>query len=275
MLRLAVIGKDVSKSLSPEMHRFILDRMGYACEYEKISLSEEELEKNGEELFSRFDGFNATIPHKQNILPFLKKLEGDAGVFGAVNTVVTKTRTGYNTDGTGFLTMLEEADFSAKGKRVLVLGAGGAGRSCIYALNGAGAEVTAYERDGERLNAVYGDFKDFTPRTSLDFFRFDFIVNCTGVGMHDTVGKTPSVPDGNGDDCILRLVENCSAVVDLIYEPKESELLRLARERGKRVLNGEAMLFFQAYAADCIFTGTARDMKFAKTLWKEYREEHS
>ncbi len=51
MLRLAVIGKDVSKSLSPEMHRFILDRMGYACEYEKISLSEEELEKNGEELF--------------------------------------------------------------------------------------------------------------------------------------------------------------------------------------------------------------------------------
>ena len=264
MLRLAVIGKDVSKSHSPEMHRFILKGMGYACEYEKISLSEEELEKNGEELFSRFDGFNATIPHKQNVLPFLKKLEGDAGVFGAVNTVVTKTRTGYNTDGTGFVTMLEEADFSAKGKRVLVLGAGGAGRSCIYALNGAGAEVTAYERDGERLNAVYGDFKDFTPRTSLDFFRFDFIVR-----------KTPSVPDGNGDDCILRLVENCSAVVDLIYEPKESELLRLARERGKRVLNGEAMLFFQAYAADCIFTGTARDMKFAKTRWKDYREDHS
>ncbi len=110
-------------------------------------------------------------------------------MFGAVNTVVTKTRTGYNTDGTGFVTMLEEADFSAKGKRVLVLGAGGAGRSCIYALNGAGAEVTAYERDGERLNAVYGDFKDFTPRTSLDFFRFDFIVNCTGVGMHDTVRR--------------------------------------------------------------------------------------
>ena len=131
MLRLAVIGKDVSKSLSPEIHRFILDRMGYACEYEKISLSEEELEKNGEELFSRFDGFNATIPHKQNVLPFLKKLAGDAGVFGAVNTVVTKTRTGYNTDGTGFVTMLEEADFSAKGKRVLVLGAGGAGRSCM------------------------------------------------------------------------------------------------------------------------------------------------
>lgn len=274
MLKLAVIGKDVSKSLSPQMHRFILKRMGYTCEYEKISLSKEELEKSGEELFSRFDGFNATIPHKQNILPFLKKLEGDAGVFGAVNTVVTKTRTGYNTDGTGFVTMLEDAGFSVKGKRVLVLGAGGAGRSCIYALNEAGAEVTAYEHDHGRLNAVYSDFKQFTPKTALDSFDFDIIVNCTGIGMHDTVGKTPFVPDEEGGDCILKLVENCEAAVDLIYEPKESELLRLARERGKRILNGEAMLFFQAYAADCIFTNTARDMKFAKTLWKEYREEH-
>ncbi|MDE6410966.1 MAG: shikimate dehydrogenase [Clostridia bacterium] len=275
MLKLAVIGKDVSKSLSPEMHRFILKRMGYECEYEKISLSKEELERSGEELFTRYDGFNATIPHKQNILPFLKKLEGDARVFGAVNTVVTKTRTGYNTDGAGFLTMLEEAGFSVQGKRALVLGAGGAGRSCIYALNEAGAEVTAYERDEERLNAVYRDFKDFTPKTALNTFEFDFIVNCSGIGMHDTVGKTPFVPDERGADCVLRLLDNCSAAVDLIYEPKESELLRLARERKKRTLNGEAMLFFQAYVADCIYTNTERDMKFAKKLWKEYGEEHS
>lgn len=275
MLKLAVIGKDVSKSLSPQMHRFILKRMGYGCEYEKISLSKEELKKDGEELFSRFDGFNATIPHKQNILPFLKKLEGDAGVFGAVNTVVTKTRTGYNTDGAGFITMLEEAGFSVHNKRALVLGAGGAGRSCIYALNEAGAEVTAYERDEERLNAVYRDFKDFTPKTALNDFNFDFIVNCTGIGMHDTVGKTPFAPDEQGKDCVLRLLDGCSAVVDLIYEPKESELLRLAKERGKRTLNGEAMLFFQAYVADCIYTDTERDMKFAKKLWKEYGEEYS
>lgn len=275
MLKLAVIGKDVSKSLSPVMHNFILKRMGYKCEYEKISLSKEELEKNGEELFSRFDGFNATIPHKQNILPFLKKLEGDAGVFGAVNTVVTRTRTGYNTDGAGFITMIEEAGFSVRDKRAIVLGAGGAGRSCIYALNEAGAEVAAYERDEERLNAVYRDFKDFTPKTALNAFDFDFIVNCTGIGMHDTVGKTPFIPDDAGNDCVLRLLDGCSAVVDLIYEPKESELLRLAKERKKRTLNGEAMLFFQAYVADCIYTNTQRDMKFAKKLWKEYGEEHS
>lgn len=275
MLKLAVIGKDVSKSLSPGMHRFILNRMGYDCGYEKISVDEEGLKNGAEELFSRFDGFNVTIPHKRTILPFLAKLEGDAAVFGAVNTVVTATRTGYNTDGTGFLTMLEEAGFPLIDRRVLVLGAGGAGRSCIYALRSAGAEVFAYERSRERLNAVHDGFNGFTPIASIDSFDFDLVVNCTGIGMHDTVGKTPFVPDSEGKDCISGLLDGCQYAVDLIYEPKESEFLYLARERGKRILNGEAMLFFQAYAADCIFTGTKRDMHFAKTLWNEYMEDNS
>ena len=270
MLKLAVIGKDVSKSLSPQMHNFILGRMGVSCEYEKISLNEAELKERADELFSRFDGFNVTIPHKQNILPYLKKVEGDAGVFGAVNTVVTKTRTGYNTDGTGFVTMLSDAQIGVKGQRALVLGAGGAGRSCIYALHEAGAFVTAYERDSERLKAVYRDFKHFVPAEKITEFNFDVIINCTGIGMHDTVGKTPTVPDEQGQDCLEKLVEGCKAVVDLIYEPKESALLLLAKARNKRTLNGEAMLFYQAYAADCIFTGRERNMKQAKELWREY-----
>ena len=110
----------------------------------------------------------------------------------------------------------------------------------------------------------------FIPKEKLTDFDFDLIVNCTGVGMHDTVGQTPFVPDEKGRDCLKRLIENARAVVDLIYEPKESALLRLAKEMGKRTLNGEAMLFYQAYAADCIFTGRERDMKQAKELWREY-----
>ncbi len=275
MLKLAVIGKGVSKSLSPQMHRFILRRMGYECEYDKISLTEAEFEARAEELFAYYNGLNVTIPYKQRILPFLKRLAGDAKTFGAVNTVVTGTRTGYNTDGAGFLMMLEEAGFCVKGKRVLVLGAGGAGRSCIYALREAGAEVSAYERDGERLRAVYSDFGDFTPLAEISFYDFDYVVNCTGIGMHDTVGKTPFVSDQRGEDCLERILEYAEGAVDLIYEPEESAFLRLAKEKGKRVLNGEAMLFFQAYAADCIFTDTERDRGTAIELWKQYREENS
>ena len=224
-----------------------------------------------DELFSRLDGFNVTIPHKQSILSFLQKCEGDAKVFGAVNTVLTKTKTGYNTDGTGFTAMLHEAQIPLKGQHALVLGAGGAGRSCIYALHEEGALVTAYERDQERLRAVYSDFKGFTPAEKLSAFDFNLIVNCTGIGMHDTVGQMPFIPDEGGRDCMKALVQNSKAVVDLIYEPKESALLRHAKSQGKRTLNGEAMLFFQAYAADCIFTGREQNMEQAKELYREYK----
>lgn len=274
MVRLAVVGKDVSKSQSPQMHAFILKNLGVECSYEKVSVPQEDFENRAEELFRRFDGFNATIPYKRSVLPFLKELSGDAKIFRAVNTVVCRSRTGYNTDGAGFLAMLSDAGVSVAGKRVLVVGAGGAGRSCIYALREQGAVVSAYARSEERLKEVLGEYGDFTPLTAVDEFGFELVINCTGVGMHDTVGRAPFVRDGEGNDALLRLIENCDTAVDLIYEPRESEFLRLAKERGKRILNGEAMLFFQAYAADCIFTGKTPDSETAKQLWKSYGREY-
>ena len=77
MVRLAVVGKDVSKSLSPEMHRFILESLGEKCSYEKVSLPREEFSANAEELFLRYDGFNVTIPFKEEVLPFLNELARD------------------------------------------------------------------------------------------------------------------------------------------------------------------------------------------------------
>ena len=138
MLKLAVIGKDVSKSLSPAMHAFLLGKMGAAHTYEAVSIPPAQFADCAPALFSRFDAFNVTIPFKADIMPFLGSIEGDARTFGAVNTVVSRTRTGYNTDGLGFLLMLENAGLDIKGRTVLVLGAGGAGRSCIYKLAQAG-----------------------------------------------------------------------------------------------------------------------------------------
>ena len=109
MLKLAVVGKDVSRSDSPRMHGFILRKMGTECVYDKISVPPQEFSARAEPLFAAYDAFNVTIPFKEEIVSRLAKLEGDAHVFGAVNTVVTRTRTGYNTDGAGFLLMLENA----------------------------------------------------------------------------------------------------------------------------------------------------------------------
>ena len=264
MLKLAVIGKDVSQSDSPAIHNFILGKWGVECSYEKVSVPPAEFASRAETLFAKYDAFNVTIPFKGEIIPFLKELYGDAQRFGAVNTVVAKARAGYNTDGYGFLTMLENEGIALKGKSALVLGAGGAGRSCICKLKEAGASVSAYERDEERLAAVYREFGGFTPLKQVPLAPFDVIVNCTGVGMHESVGTSPVGAE---------LIARCGAAVDLIYVPRESEFLRIAKSLGKKTVNGAAMLFYQAYLADCIYTGRTPSGAEAKTLWEEYSKE--
>lgn len=273
-MKLAVIGKDVSRSDSPAIHSFILRRFGKEFTYEKVSIPPEEFSLHAEELFTRFDGFNVTIPFKGEIVRYLCGLEGDANVFGAVNTVVSKTRLGYNTDGYGFMLMLKNAGFEVKGKSVLVLGAGGAGRSCIKKLADGGAEVYAYERDPVRLATVHEELGGFTPLNSVPARSFDVLLNCTGVGMHKTEGMLPSATYENGEtDTVERLLKLCNAAVDLIYVPRQSEFLRVAETFGKPTLNGAAMLFYQAYKADCIYFGLKEDSEEAKRLWKEYSEE--
>ncbi len=265
MLKLAVVGKDVSKSQSPAMHAFILGAMGERCTYDTVSIPPEQFAARAESLFETYDAFNVTIPFKGEIIPFLKELKGDARSFGAVNTVVSATRTGYNTDGYGFLLMLENAGIAVSGKKVLVLGAGGAGRSCIKKLVETRAGVFVYDKSFERLQTVKREVGGFTPLSEIEMIPFDIIVNCTGVGMHDTVGKSPVGSD---------LLSLCSAAVDLIYEPQESEFLRLARTLQKRTLNGAAMLFYQAYRSDCIYLGREPSAAQAKELWNTYREKN-
>lgn len=271
MLKLAVIGKDVSKSLSPAMHAFLLGKMGAAHTYEAVSIPPAQFTDCAPALFSRFDAFNVTIPFKADIMPFLGSIEGDARTFGAVNTVVSRTRTGYNTDGLGFLLMLENAGLDIKGRTVLVLGAGGAGRSCIYKLAQAGAAVFAYERSAGRLDAVHAELGGFVPLRTVEPASYDLIVNCTGIGMHDTVGKTPSVRTARGEVPVgEELLSRCGAAVDLIYEPAQSEFLRIAASLGKKTVNGNAMLFYQAYYSDCIYLERAPSAAEAKTFYEQY-----
>ena len=271
MLKLAVIGKDVSGSLSPAMHTFLLGKMGAACSYEKVSIPPEKFSSRAEELFSRFDCFNVTIPFKADIMPCLAQICGDAKAFGAVNTVVSRTRAGYNTDGNGFMLMLENAGLEPRGKRVLVLGAGGAGRSCIYKLSRAGAQVFAYERDGARLERVHRELGAFTPLGQVEALAYDLVLNCTGVGMHDTVGKTPCVRTQAGEESVGEwLLARCSAAVDLIYKPKQSEFLRIAASLGKKTVNGDAMLFYQAYYSDCIYLERTPSAAEAKAYYQQY-----
>lgn len=264
MLKLAVIGKDVSKSTSPQIHGFIADELKLEISYEKISVPEAEFESRIGGLLKNYDGLNVTIPYKLSVIPHLKGTEGDALAFGAVNTVVTSTLKGYNTDGLGFMQMLESNNVKVKGETVLLLGAGGAGRSVAKKLADAGAKVEIYDKNTANAKGVAAEFKGVTVVDGVAAMPRKLIVNATGVGMHKTEGISP-VPAG--------ILKECQVAADLIYEPEKSEFLRIAEALGKKIINGRAMLFYQAYYSECYYFNLTPSPETAAQLFKKYLKE--
>ena len=263
-LKLAVIGKDVSKSLSPQIHNFIAQKTGNKISYERISVAEDRFESEIEKLLSELDGFNVTIPYKLSVIPHLNEIVGDAKIFGAVNTVCPHDRKGYNTDGMGFMLMLEVEGVDVKNKSVLLLGAGGAGRSVAKKLLDGGASVFIYDKNYQNAKAVANEFKGVTAIEKLENKPYYVVINATGVGMHATEGISPVDAE---------LISLCEVAVDLIYVPPVSRFLEIANELGKKTVNGEQMLFYQAYYSQCIYFGKSADAKQAKLLYTQYKEE--
>lgn len=281
-LSLALIGHNVKNSKSGEMHRFILRAFGADCDYELASVDEAGFSAAFSRLLQEKDGINVTIPYKLSAIGFLDTVCGDAAKCGAVNTVITGRNpfcgedagyntgrnagcnAGYNTDGIGFMQMLRREKIAVFNKRVLVIGAGGAGRSVAAALKSAGADVFLSRKDEARLQAVceeLGVKKAERDASGGLSGAYDIFVNCTGVGAGGSEHVSP-VEEAAFD--------RTEIAVDLIYRPETSEFLRLAQGREKRVLNGKAMLFYQAYYSDCLYLGVQPDGAQADELYEKY-----
>ncbi len=263
-MKLAVIGRDVSASLSPDMHAFIARSMGNEITYDALSVPEEEFEGRIEGVLGEYDGLNVTIPYKRSVMSHLKHICGDAAVFGAVNTVRCADLTGHNTDGLGFMLMLRNNNISADGAEVLLLGAGGAGRAVAKKLAEAGAKVYIYDKNTQSALTVAKECRGASALISVEPRPYDIAINATGVGMHRTVGLSPVGKD---------ILTNVGTAVDLIYEPRKSAFLQLSESLGKKTVNGGAMLFYQAYYAECIFFGACPDDGQAAALYKKYQGE--
>ena len=264
-LRLALVGKDVSKSDSEPIHTFILSHFGVDCAYTRFSVEKQDFDSVMRTLLGDFDGFNVTIPYKRDVMGYLDEVTGDALDFGAVNTVVTATSKGYNTDGAGFMLMLKAAGISVADKKILVLGGGGSGRSTAAALKKAGAAVYMYQRRKDKLQETCNEL-GITPSDSAESGGFDIVINCTGVGMHESVGQSPVT---------AQAFRGASAAIDLIYKPEKSAFLQLSEGQGLQVLNGAAMLFYQAYFADCLYLGREPDEAQAILLYQKYKSENN
>lgn len=192
-------------------------------------------------------GFSVTIPHKQAILKHLKECEPLAAEIGAVNTVVVRSDGslyGCNTDYVGVLRALEKR-LQIKGSRALIFGAGGSARAAAYALSRAGALVAICARREkaakELARAVGGEI---VPRRSLRTESFDAILNATPVGMHPHDGISPLAPGEL----------HCRIVMDLIYRPQRTQLLKLAGKKGIATVFGVEMFLAQGVAQWEIWT---------------------
>ena len=260
--RLCVIGDPVEHSKSPLIQNAMIAKLGIPYHYTKRLVhqgdTQEWLDTARREGFA---GFNATMPHKEELVELMDELDGDARLFGAVNTVCIRDGRayGYNTDGAGFLRALNDEGIDPAGKRVLVLGAGGAAKAVCLKLAQAGAEVVVCNRTADKAAALCAHEParlrpaGFDPDTlRREAAECGLLVNCTSLGMEGAAGQFEEFS-------FLDALPAGAPVVDLIYAPAETELLRRAREGGHQTANGFGLLVNQAVLSLEHFTGTAID----------------
>ena len=242
-----VIGNPVAHSLSPLLHN-----TGFVARHLNAVYLPFLVQRLDDFLKASPDfglrGFSITLPHKQTILKHLKECEPLAADIGAVNTVVVRgdgSLCGCNTDYVGVLRALQRK-LAIRGSRVLIFGAGGSARAAAFALARAGARVCICARREnaakELARAVGGEA---VPHCALRTESFDAILNATPIGMYPNEGKSP-----------LSAGElQCRIVMDLIYRPERTKLLKIAAKKGIATVSGVEMFLAQGFAQWEIWTG--------------------
>ena len=227
-----LLGAKLGHSYSPQIHKLLGNYIYSLYEKDEKQLSDF-LEKGD------FVGLNVTIPYKQTVIPYCDELSPVASRLGAVNILVRKKDgrlIGHNSDYFGFETMLKRSGLNVAGKKVLVLGTGGASKVVVAVLEENGAQVVVISRNGENNYTNLHLHSDAA-----------VIVNTTPVGMFPNTGTTPvSVDD----------FPHLEGVLDVIYNPARTQLLLDAEKQGIVAMNGLLMLVAQAKEASEWFTGT-------------------
>jgi shikimate dehydrogenase len=257
-----LLGNPLGHSISPPMHNRVFEKLDINYCYMPVEVSAENLEKVFSGL-SRMNvaGFNVTIPHKVGIIKHLDELDPLAATIGAVNTItVINGRTkGYNTDGAGLVRSLEEeANISVKEKQVYIIGCGGAARAIAMTLAFHGVQkiflknrtMAKAQELADKINTkirpcttvVGASLKDQEEAIAASHV----LINATNLGMH---------PDEDVLPIDEALIMPHLIVVDIVYNPLMTRLLRTAKDKGCSIVPGLGMLIYQGAAAFKLFTG--------------------
>lgn len=240
-----LLGQTLRHSYSPQIHNSLGDYSYSLFEVEPAGL--EDFLKNG-----NFDGLNITIPYKKAVVPYCNKLSSIAKKLNSVNTLVRQSDgslLGHNTDYFGFLSTVQKTGLSVSGKKVLVLGSGGASVTAVAVLQELNADVITISRSGKNNYTNLHLHADAS-----------LIVNATPVGMY---------PDTSASPLSLETFPHLEGVIDLIYNPARTALLQQAERRGIVAENGLYMLVAQAKESAEWFTGQKISNAKIKEIYKQ------
>lgn len=262
MKQLCVIGDPVLHSKSPLIQNTMIRTLGLDYEYLCQPVKRDELPAWLDRVRAEgWAGFNATMPHKEALVPYMDELDEDAKLYGAVNTVCNIDRKlyGFNTDGGGFARALAGAGIPIQGSKFMLLGAGGAAKAVTLKLVQQGArQVVICNRTVEKAAVLAAHAPDVMSTAGFSAEELtktaagcDVLINCTNLGMagspeFETLAFLDALPGG-------------APVCDLIYHPLETALLKRAKELGHPAMNGLPLLIHQAILALEHFTNTKID----------------
>lgn len=253
-----ILGYPAKHSLSPAMHNAAFAALKINAEYKIFEKKPEELEAflsslNKEGIL----GLNVTIPYKEKVIPFLSKVSQEAKLIGAVNTIKVSAGKleGFNTDAPGFLKHLkEDLGFNPQGEVISLIGAGGAAKAVAVALCKEQAQtIRIYDLDKDKAKALVSQLKDNFSSTqvlamdSIEGLQIEdatLLINATPIGMKN-IDPLLINPDSLHKNLL---------VYDLIYNPRETKLLSLAKNKGVKNSNGLGMLLCQGVLSFEIWT---------------------
>ena len=250
MKKYLVIGNPIDHSLSPKLHNYWFKENNIDAIYEKKQVKENDIEGIISEMRNgKIDGINVTVPFKKSVIPFLDELDNLAKKTQSVNTIYKDKNKiiGTNTDILGFELSLSSAKFlslkiknEVKGKKILILGAGGVTPSIIFALEKMEASTIMLSN---RTKEKAENLKKLFPQLELikwgDVKNFDIIINATSLGLKES-DKIPINYDQIGSGKLF---------YDVIYNPRKTNFLLEAEKRGHQIKNGKMMFVYQAQEA--------------------------
>ena len=242
MKKYLVIGNPIDHSLSPKLQNYWLKENNIDASYDKIKLENHEIKNLIQDIKEqKIAGCNVTVPFKKTVIPFLDKLSPEAEQTQSVNTITfdNGNLVGYNTDIAGFDTAIKKLNFSIKGKKILILGAGGVVPSIIFALKNMHVqEITISNRTREKaenLRVLFENLKILEWGTLTDFH---VVINATSLGLNnETINLDFS---SLGKDKLF---------YDVIYNPRETHFLKIGKQLGNKTENGKTMFIYQALEA--------------------------